>query len=536
MKNIMFMTVGKRDLQRVYHSEDNKKVKRWEFILGAEHEFANYELVDPTDIREKGRDEKDLQKTNELCFPMFTKAMHFLKNNEVKKIDHLLLICTKRDQIQDKLKEISEYKNASENMRDYAKSLKDYAEIDKTRITASILKKCIEAKTLTANDIEITEVTILNLGSYGFLDPVLDIGEANPDILTILRRADINILDFFESELYNGLKPYFASLENSNIYLATYAGGMPLMQRALDIVLDSCLGYARFIRIFNSEHLSYQIESDPQDEFLSLLKKITDSIFKLDWAAAIRNFDIICSKPNCPLPTVVKDEITGLLADIEKFHISGEENWFDRFTILILRALYNKEYNDVIIWLKCIEEAAWEEILLSQCGILWANVKSAKGKNDKLELKVVFPPQDGGSPVSCPAFIDAIAKVVNNDSLLREALQDYASIFIEEGSWKKKDSWNMLNFARNRLVHHGISAYESSFKILSFLGIDPSKLDHAIIDLQKRNLEGIMKFERDCMNNKFFKPLRTIARKTEATYLPYDRYLCGKYIKALHGA
>lgn len=534
MKNIMFMTIGNRDLQMIYQSKDKMQIKRWEYKLNAEQDFNSYEIVDPTEIREKSQEEKEFIPTNKICFPMFSKAMSYLNSMQVMQIDHLYLICTKRVQIVSKLSEIHKYEGIPLQVKDYAKALLDHATKDKTWVTSSVLSKCILDGTLPAWDIKIANVTVLNLGTYGFLDTVLDIEETNPDINFILRRADINILDFFESELYNGLKAHFALLENSNIYLSTYSGGMPLMQRALDTVLESCLGFARFIRVFNSEHLSYQIESDSQEEFLSLLKKVTDNIFKLDWASARRHFDLICLNPNCPMPKAVRNEVGKLLESIEQFHLSGEENWFDRFAILILRGLYNKEYNDVIIWLKCIEEAAWEEILLSQCGILWDNVKTARGKNDKLELKVIFNPREDGSEVSRPAYIDAIAEIVKDETLLRNALQDYTTLFIKADSWKKKDSWNNLICDRNKLVHHGTSAYQSSLKILSFLEIDPTMLDNAIIDLQNRNLDGIMKFEIECMNNKFFKPLRTIARRTVENYLPYDRNVCKKYIKALH--
>ncbi|MDD2423819.1 MAG: hypothetical protein PHG34_06380 [Candidatus Cloacimonetes bacterium] len=541
-KNIVFITIGNRDLQKLYKRSDSDTLYRCKTSYSELKSLSNVEVKELGGIKE--RSPRPEEKTTDglgITFPMFYKALAFLRDKGVKKIDYLFIIATKRDGIIPKLKQVLKKLEESEDI-DYdlheylEQGLIRHAENDHSSDTAHFLEELINAGKIPLGGITIDQAIVLDLGTYGFLQPIQAMDLKNKISFNTLRLADINVLDFFTFETYQALLPHFGKLENERLFLATHAGGMPLMQRALDIVLDSILGYAEITRIYNSENLLYQMESKPQGEFLTLMKQMHASVLSLDWNTAMHRYDSIKKEYATKLPDKVITNLNGFFKEVSRSQASGSTNWFDRFTVLILQALYQRNMNDVIVWLKCMEEAALKESLHAQKGKLWKDVKELSLYGSK-KTYIILEDDDGGNQQPREAYLDTIAGYVDQEQL-KIAMQDYLEIFIAKGSWEYSDTWRELNRIRNKLLHAGIPvvADQSNVKkLLDFLHIDALKLDEVISDLQDKNLAKVLEFERECMDNKFFEPIRKIAKNYDANYLPYEREMCKQYFKLLHG-
>lgn len=538
--NYLFMCIGNNDLQRIYASTDKN-------VRSAPNPYEppdseNDEIVEHFHFEEKrridNRQDKNgevFTKTNKICFPMYDKAMLFLAEHNVSQIECLYLICTKRDQIVDKLGEIANSPGLDAETRGYAKALKGHADRDKTSITANFLADNFQR--IPSRRVNVNTVKVLELGTQGFFQPLLDANLQGPeaDLFSVLRRADINILDFFDSELYECLKNDFRDINNNKLYMATYAGGMPIMQRALDNVLDNCLCYSERIRIFNSEYRWYQLESEPQQEFLAWMHAMIDNVLRLNWHIAHEYFTKI--KERFPRQLGDDNRIESIKAVFDRaieILTEAESDWLDNFTILLLRGLYDKNYNDVLIWLKCIEEAAWEQSLNNEKDKedgLWEQVETTMLPNGRREKRVIW--KDNDETKYCAAYPNVLVNHFEPHRL-HEAVGNYLNLYYKPCEMKYQDEWYNLFQMRNKLVHSGENFNDDVGLILRQVKIIPEDLDAVIHAIQLKDLASIISQEKQWMGYYFFKTLRKIAGKNQQDYLPPIRSLCNEFFEALY--
>jgi len=390
-KKIMFMTIGKRDCHLVYEDAIQGKV-RWSTTV-KDKEFDILPILNPKGTMERKLDKCDNSKVVGLCFPMLSKALNYLKDRGEVQLDFLFLISTNRQLLLPKLEQFKDLLEKTELIDEVYEYLEQglvkHAKEDNISSIAHLIKCSIEEKRVPLYDLSIDKVEILDLGTYGFFNDILNADLRKSLDINLLKKADINILDFFESETYSALKPYFKHLEEAKIYLAINSGGMPQMQKGVEQVLKSTVAHAEYEQIFNSEFLWYQLESQPQEEYLKLLRQMTDNVIGLDWDSAYARFITIKVKHANKLGSdkIAKLEklFNGIIASRRGTTAS---KWFENFSTLIFQALYRMNLNDVVVWLKCLEEAAYDATLKKQCGKLWQRVDTIPDNRGSLKKHV----------------------------------------------------------------------------------------------------------------------------------------------------
>jgi len=541
----MFITIGKRDCNLVYIDPIRGHI-RW--TANEKHkpeDLQRLPVLSPIGIAEvkpKGQDftkDQDLSNVVGICFPMLTKAITYLNDNKITHLEYLFLISTNRKQLLPKLNEIKESMEKAERIDavyDYLeRGLIKHAQEDNISDTAHLIRETILKNSIPLGGLSIANIVILDLGTYGFFAPILEADLTKLLKKDILKKADINILDFFESETYNALKPYFGILENAKIYLALNAGGMPQMQKGVEQVVKSTVAHAEYEQIYNSEFLWYQLESQPQEEFLVLLRQMTDNVIGLDWDSAYARFISLKTKHANKLgqPTIQKLE-TLFKRIITSRSESANGRWFDNFSTLILQALYRMNLNDVVVWLKCLEESALDTLLQKLCGKLWQRVETISEGGHK-KKRIIFT-NEQNQQESLPAYPDVLKGRFGEESLM-PAFELFVKVFLEPEYFDNSIEWEHIRKKRNELIHQGVSVnadVSTGKKILQFIDIDPICLSEAIAHLQNGNLNALIDFEKKCMNNNFFGPLRQIAGLLDETYTLFDRKKCEDYLKTLH--
>jgi len=563
--NIMFETIGKRDLMGIFLNHTYGTKYR---VQIKDEELKNFDYLKPIyDVSYSNEPNYNTNKNDDLIgytCPMLFKSLRFMIDHKINMIDHLILIATNRKNIENKLEAIEKILEDEENINteliDYLQNgIIKYIKTDNTAETADVIKNIITQKKPDFLNISINKVTVLELGTYGYFNSIIEFDLKNMPTLDLISRADINKLDFFEYELYFGLQDMFKTFENANIYLATFAGGMPLMQRALDNILNSVVCQKKLYPIFNSEYLAYQIEHKPQGEILSLFRKMNQAVVRMDWDNVKLFYNEIKSKHPAYISNDSTNQIDELLKKVDEF-IRSKEKWFSHFFFLIMKSLYEQNYNDVAVWLKCLEEAILNKIFSNNVGVLWDAYKIYDPNNKSKQIdefkncirrfKYVSWNNEQGETIYCEAYLnkilDKLQKPENcNDKLspdkVKTTFSSYFDCFppVHTDKNDKRKALDKIRNARNNLIHQGIPVCnDKSFinMILNFLNIEKEKLDKAINAYNEMNFEQIKKFEKSVLENSFFAKLTPYAKSEtkEQVNIMSVREFCDKFFQILH--
>lgn len=536
MKRYLFFTIGNRDLQGTYEISVGKRRKPIKVAELDPQEQDSISVYLSESFKEPKRDERlERQYRTGITFPIFCRTLEYLHEKRITRIDGLFLIATNRSKVLPKLEEIKNAWNA--NIEEIEKDpkwveLADYLEDgilyharnDATSITAHFMQRRIKANNIPMLGISIDNVWVLDLGLYGSFDPILKLDSGKKAGVEVLGKADINTLDFFEYELYEALKPHFGSLENSRIYLGTHSGGMPMMQRALDNVLQSAVNYATYERIFTSEYLSYQIDNRLQGRFLTWLKKMNDNVLRLDLGTALYYCERIQNSNQGRADSDHFDRLNALIRKAMNYSAS-RAGWFEGFAALIFRGLYSMNMNEVIVWMKSMAESSYMKLLKDQQGVLWEKIQV----EDK---RVIHFPNAQGKKEDTSIHLFILIRKVDEEKL-RKAFEDYISLFVNPNTLEDSLEWQRLGNIRNDLLHKGRPVYPKDTQdLLTFMRINPKDIARAIANLQDNNLDKIIEFESACLTNDFFVPLARIAGFT-GTILQ-ERKWSQRFFEALH--
>jgi hypothetical protein len=548
MKRHLFICIGNRDLQEVYQLPSGFK-RRVRISIDKLQDADNIKVFWPDGITEPREQDKRTDKEADkpqkkednqrqslgICFPIFSKVLAYLNEKRVTEIDRLFILATSRKHVLPALENIKEswekgdYLERVAGLYDYlVDGILHHAKGDKTSAIAKFLAQRIEAGNMPLKGVKFEDITVLDLGSAEYFSPLIN-KDPRQINLEDLKRADINTLDFFETELFRSLKPWLGELENSRIFMGSYSGGMPMMQRGLDNVLFSFLNHAEYERIFTSEYLSYQVDRRLQSPTLRVVKKLNDSVIRLAWGPA----DFLLGKleRSIPLPLPEKNlkAMRQTIDKARKVEYSASK-WFERFSGMIFMSLYAMNLNEVIVWLKSLQESALKHLIRQESGTLW------QGLNYKQD-KVVLLPGDPGRgrwvDLDVQGFLNREYGI--DEDRLRTSFAIYINLFLNEDNLSLSQEWDDLNQIRNRLLHNGLAVDtepNNLNKILSFIGIEFDDLKAAITCLQENDLLGMMRFESKWLANPFFKSVGQIAGFTQ-NVLP-ERELCAQYIRSLH--
>ena len=545
MNTVIIATIGMRDLQYVYTANDNKFRTPVKNPNDYTDRIDKYYLLPYEDFEEiEVRDTSGLDIIS-IAIPMLQKAFDFAHARGVTKIDKLILLPTKRDKLATQLKELpikitDPVKRDKMEKHIEQRKLLSYAENDYSFKSAEKIKLLL-TKHKENIPLTISSIEILPLGENGFLDKLFSSAES---ITTSdLDRADINTSDFFDYELIEAIKPKLAELNGSCIYLASFSGGLPTMQKSLTKVLQSLLVSPLLIPVHGSEKGGYLELQNPQDEFLSLHKHMNQSAIEMDWESVKDLFNKIGTvKPDYYLqPT--KDKMKTLLNDIAEAQ-KAPGRWFSNFFVLILRALYRQDYNNLLIWIKAMQEAAWFGLLKTgetDCG--YSLVLDDKTKHSQDRDYLIFA---DGSSISIN-FTDVISKF--RQSKAKSFLTDYHKLFYNDKATYNADRgsseyyfnprFEKIRDRRNQLIHKGIPLQKTDDLVnsmLTFIGTTSGALKQAILDLKNSKCEKVSEFEQNLLcNSDFFGILKQIDGMTTEDWLPVERTLLKEYIELING-
>jgi len=527
---ILFFSIGNRDLQGIYPFRGEVLVRSPATISKLIAPLTDLPILHRDRFQEKERRElkKDEPETA-LCFPMFDKVVEYLQDSKTSVVDHLFILCTDRSAILPKLKEL---RTVWENNLDQHGELYDYLDRglikwindDHSVQTADFLKESLEDGKLCYDGVSFAEITVIKLGTYGELNPVMNLDTSRQVKQETLELADINTLPFFEREIYRSLRAHFDTMENSTILLGTHAGGMPMVHRALDNVLTNSVGFARYKRIYTSEYLGYKVERGSAPSFLTYLGQMSQSVINMQWDQALYCLERI-KKDSSGIETLPQ------CATLEKVIQEGYDlweskgSWFERYTAHILRALYTDSFNELVVWITSMEQAAKLDLARKQIGKLWKAVDAdresvelnemTKGKlHLKLDLKTILGYFDKG--------------------IIREAFKGYADLFFNDQGWET-DIWRDIRNLRNDLVHKGLAPGRSSRNkdlIYEFLGVNKQSLQKVQSAIRFRDLSAVIDFENDLLSNQYFSSLGSIVKRKSV--ILQERIISQRFFSVLH--
>ncbi len=530
VKKVLFFSIGNRDLQAVYELRENffgRCPVNLTNLKAPADELPIYHRHGITEL-----ERRDLKTDTEkaLCFPMFDKVVEYLQCSKKSEIEYLFILSTDRSEILPKLEEL---KLAWEMDIDSSGDLYDYLDrgiikwikADQSAKTSSFLAECIQSGRLSYEGVSFKKVVILKLGSYGQLKSILDLNVHKKVSQELLELADINTMTFFEREIYKALAPFYADLEDSTILLGTHAGGMPLVHRALDNVLSNTVGFAKYVRIFTSEYLSFKVDKGSAPRFLNYIGQMNQSVINMQWDQA--SFYLEKLKTTIHDTPQILDYVK--LASIIKKGCAlweSEGSWFERFTAHIFRALYTDSFNELVVWISSMEQAAKLDLATKQVGKLW---KAVHKDREVVELhervkRELFVKLDVGRLLGyC------------NETEIKTAFSGYSEVFFDyENGWEN-DNWKIIRQLRNDLVHKGLAPGRSPSNkdlVYEFIGIEKTALQEARAAVRSRDLSSIIKFETDLLKNRFFSPLGSIVSHSSSPLK--ERMISQEYFRVLH--
>ncbi|MCB5260136.1 MAG: hypothetical protein M0Q99_08690 [Candidatus Cloacimonetes bacterium] len=508
MGNVLFFAIGHRDLQAIYDLPNGNKRRSGGKIKDILDQKDSLPLTNGIGIRELRRDEKKPETPNGLCFPIFDKIMAYIASRKIKTLDYLFILSTDRSQVLPVLRSIkAKWEEDLENLPELYDYLDQgmirWIEDDHSTPTAKFLKECITEGRIYQDAVQIRNIVILKLGSYKVLQPIMKINITKPIKQEILELADINTLDFFEQEAYYALSPYFAELEDAQILLGTHAGGMPLLHRALDNVLQNCVGHAEYKRIFTSEYLSYMEDKKTEHKFLDYIGQMNHSVINMQWDRAQLCLDMIRRHyPELPALVNYKGLERAIKEGKELWETKG--SWFERFTAHIFRAIYTDSFNELVVWITSMEQAAKLDLAARQIGILWKSVDIEKSKVELLE------------PIGHERSLDLdVFKLIGRipKEKILKAFEDYIAVFGDHTEGWDDPDWHAIRKMRNKLMHNGIAPavnQQNRARVYGFLNLSPEAVRQVKLAIGNRDLASIIKFEKACLANVFFAPLGRI--------------------------
>jgi len=546
MPVVLFAQIGLADVQFVHKSEKLRIPFNQEDFSKPDLTSMPFTLDDGFPEAKKG--EKLSSPPDVISLPKLHKALSDLAARGVTLIDRLFLIATWREAAMERLAEALDQALVSSAdpmvLKSKADRFREQAEGDFTHATAQLAKKLLSGHPGLL-PLHIGEITILKLGSAGYFDSLPPLPD-NPSPGD-LSRFDINRADFFDFEFLALLKQYMAELGSSTLYLCSY-GGFPNLNKSLAKVLSSLIPRPDMVHLYASADSGHLNLINPQDMFLELHSSMNRAALEMDWMMVKHLFvEARAAKPGYFGDSEIAAMET-LFLSLEAKQ-SDPQNWFSNFFTLIMTALYRNDYNSLLVWLKCLTEAALLGLLDLPENKLHHGYKLIKNTI----LSDYLPRLRGKGSVVLFENEAVVAKFneVWNAFEVPEAVQflpQYGDLLYEPSKKKKGDSgrsfepnphYQKITNLRNDLIHSGKPIPRDPQligSIMDFLGIAKDKLDAALLALGDSDWNTLADFEQRVLNtSKFFNLTKSIAGITDAGWLPLERVCMKEYLGIVHG-
>lgn len=548
MSVIVLASLGLADLQYVYQSEKLRWPVPPEDIANFSPDSLPFIMAER--CTELKRGQKAPGTPSAIALPRLKKMLENVAHKGEKQIERLFLLCTCRVQAQKQLEEIlnksKESDPENEALVQQAKKLLDQAHKDQSCKIAEHAKELL-LQNSGQLPLKIKNITILKVGTAGYFDSLPPLPE-NPGPKD-LDPYDFNRADLFDYELIALLKPHLPELGSATLYLPSW-GGFPNLHKSLSKVLKALLLNPGIINLYASDAEGYLELHNPQDVFLNLHVYMNRAALEMDWETAVRLHDELnLAKPEYFSETQ-KQALKQLFRKI-KDEQAKRQNWFSNFFSLIMSALYRQDYNALVIWLKCLIETVWMEILglpknmakyeyelLRNVG-LSQHLKSVRGKGSVLKLK-------NGKTVE--AKFNEVWQEFSNAKDFR-FLHEYQELFYQKTDgkgkknnriiWEPNSNHKKITRYRNNLIHDGKPVPRNPVVIKSlfkYLDIDPNKHKNAIFALKNSDWKALQVFEREILqDSRFFSFMKSVAGHNKPNWLSLERTAIKDYLLIIQG-
>lgn len=506
MKNILFITLGLRDIELVYKLPPNNNGSLIRTIVENENlsilQKDNLKLFSIKGISEKEPREFKEIKDKEfvgICFPMIEKTLNYFISKKIN-IDELYLISTYRDHILPRLEEVRKLLE-EKRLNDISAYIKNvlikHINKDKTSLFSDVIVKHFNNFSQLLK-FEIKKLNEIKLGeSYsGFASLSKEIIEKHLEkqeidkIFDILSRFDINNESFFYPALYQHLKQLdffrgITTLKDGKIYLST-SGGMPLLQRNLQHILNASISSynATIENIYMSEKEDVAFSSNNYNYYklFDSLKEIKSEVLKLNFSFAknllnktVESYNLNSTEHN---NKIIKN-ITSL------FNVE-ENDVFIKLYSFLLSSIYNKDYENLLVRLISLQELVFKRVILNLVEI---NREELEYNNEEKKDGILFTKDEVPIPFSSDWEIltrihkknlgksDAYRLFFNLCYQLEKKINGSIKISYDNNFYKIKAK-------RNLIIHEGSSQIDEEFVSLvnNFLGIGQiiNKLDDSL--------------------------------------------------------
>ncbi len=367
--NLLFMTIGQRDCMGVVDHEGN--LTRIEINNSNIKDLVSLPFLQ-TNIEINPKKEKLETKELDLKgldFPMLSKNLSALKDIHSKNHIHkLILIVTDR---RNNLTLINKAKEESLHQKwkdcsDFAKDLVNkYIQNDKSKQTAELIIMKMDEIT-NYHKIKIDDVDILSIGEIFEEDFNNVVIETSSQMMNYLKSFDLNNIDYLTRQFHNKIISLFDFSEmddsENNIFLSLYAGGLPLLQKAVENILYTGFINANLIPVYITESSSYLKITKNANSYYTILKELIQSVKNNDFYDADRKYNLLKNYVNTELNQPVLNDIEALFKKIKDFK-ENKENWFYNLFSLFFSSIYKDDFITASVFLVSLEDQYFRFII-----------------------------------------------------------------------------------------------------------------------------------------------------------------------------
>lgn len=366
--NFLIMTIGQRDCMEVFAQED-KIIRREIFKMNInELDSLPYTKTEMEIRTKQENDEVRNLKNIGIDFPMLNKNFIALKDlHQISHIHKLILIVTDRQEnlpLIHKAKEESVLNHWTECV-DFADELKKYIHNDKSKQTSKLIINKMKEITLLHN-VKIDEVEVISIGQI-YAEDFEDFKMINStQMMTYLKSFDLNNIDFLTRQFHNKFINLYDISEidfpQNNIFYSLYAGGLPLLQKAVENVINTSFLNSNLISLNITENSSYFRISKNADGYYKTLKDLIQSIKNNDFYNADRKYNQLIEYINKELNEPLLKDIETLFYRIKE-EKESKKNWFYNLFSLFLSSIYKDDFITASVFLVSIEDQFFRHLI-----------------------------------------------------------------------------------------------------------------------------------------------------------------------------
>ncbi|MDD3052224.1 MAG: hypothetical protein PHR06_13905 [Candidatus Cloacimonetes bacterium] len=497
--SVLFLTIGNRDVQYVFERDNQKTRFPKDFFDNDKRrrniDSSSLEYIPLVDIKKEltnlKNEEKDAMNPIGIIFPMLEKTRKFLEHQQ---IDQIFLISTDRKNIDNVLFEPvidlcleKEWLQAGTIVDDILfHSQKDftsnYADIIENKINRLFLNVSVTQVKIDVSRDKIELVKKKEFHKY----------ESEDELIALLLNFDFNDTNVMYPSIYNHFIKHIESIGEDSIYLSV-SGGMPIMQKTLENVIRMTFLNNRIKIIVVPEKDSFSVNKINYSKapfnkpglvdyhkLLELRNQVIDKLNLLNFSGALDLSRYIKTKYNIANSTV----ITKLEETMSEIDHPKNDREFIPFYLRIISSIYSKDYINLSIYIKALQEQTQRHVINTCSGIEFID-KTSKN-NQSTDIIILDNKEYKAADFDFWSEHENIWKQFSSAVL-------YNDIFLSKYNYRYYDfnnSFNGIKKIRNNFIHKG------------FAFINDTQLPH-FYNFLNLNEETIVKMNKKVNRNQF---------------------------------